>query len=156
MTLNLDIIGAGSPAAAAAAAGSADTLGIGTLTLGAGSTSAGAEMAAFMIAFAPEILLGAVVLVAVAAVYVYLLPEGDPLSLIQSQASSPNKMNQEVKKGQAPDGVTHVDDAHVPGDQPHIHFDDDTSQNQDGTPHHGDPSPTRAQERWLIKHGWTP
>jgi RHS repeat-associated protein len=68
--------------------------------------------------------------------------------------SSPNQMNQEVKRGQAPKDVERVDKPHVPGDQNHVHLTDGSAQNQDGTTHHGTPSLSNAVSDWLKKHGW--
>jgi hypothetical protein len=63
-------------------------------------------------------------------------------------------MQQEVYKGQAPAGVKRVDDAHNPneGGKPHVHYDDGTSSNNDGTIHdagQGQPNPVKAIIEWL-------
>lgn len=50
-----------------------------------------------------------------------------------------------------------VDKPHVEGQQPHVHFKDGTSLNQDGTVHNahrGIPNPTKKIKDWLIKNGW--
>jgi RHS repeat-associated protein len=71
--------------------------------------------------------------------------------------SSPNQMNQEVRKGQAPKDVTAVHTPHTDdggNGQNHVHFSDGTSQNQDGSAHHGTPSLTNSVKDWLKGHGW--
>ena len=72
---------------------------------------------------------------------------------------SANQMNQEVKRGQAPRGVTHVDRGKIPGEQDNVHFSNGSSLNQDGSwkhlPPNGEPSLTNAQRDWLQSWGWT-
>jgi hypothetical protein len=79
------------------------------------------------------------------------------------KASSPGKMQQEVRKGQAPREIVRVDPAHtkpgVPNQEPHVHYEDGTSSNQSGTTHDklgGEPKPSKAARKWLESHGWTP
>lgn len=67
---------------------------------------------------------------------------------------SVNQMNQDVKRGQAPDGVTRVDKGKVKGEQDNVHFSDGSSLNRDGTWKHGGTQLTRDQERWLLQNGW--
>jgi hypothetical protein len=80
----------------------------------------------------------------------------------EQKRSSAGKMNTEVKRGNAPNGVTRVDDNHVDpkfGGKPHVHFNNGTSQNWDGTIHDaagGTPNPTKDQRKWLVGHGWRP
>ena len=45
--------------------------------------------------------------------------------------TSRNQMQKQVEKGQAPKEVDRVDGAHTEGQQPHVHFKDGTSLNQD-------------------------
>jgi RHS repeat-associated protein len=68
---------------------------------------------------------------------------------------SVNQMNQEAKRGQAPDGVIRVDKGKVKGEQDNVHFGDGSSLNRDGTWKHGGTKLTRAQEQWLRQNGWT-
>ncbi|MCL1989645.1 MAG: RHS repeat-associated core domain-containing protein, partial [Defluviitaleaceae bacterium] len=80
----------------------------------------------------------------------------DPFGL-RCRPSNPNRMQQEVQRGQAPRGIDRVDRPHVPGQEPHVHFSNGTSLNQSGTihdAHRGIPNPTRSQIRWLDRHGW--
>jgi RHS repeat-associated protein len=72
---------------------------------------------------------------------------------------SRNQMQQQAARGQAPKGVDRVDNPHVPGQQPHVHYDDGTASNMDGSTHdagNGVPNPSQAIRRWLIDNGWTP
>ena len=67
------------------------------------------------------------------------------------------QMQNEVEKGKAPRGIDRVDKPHVQGQQPHVHFNDGTSLNMDGTIHdkiNGIPHITNKIRIWLIEHGW--
>ena len=71
--------------------------------------------------------------------------------------SSPNQMQKQVERGQAPKGVVRVDNPKVPGQQPHVHFSDETSLNIDGSVHdakNGIPNLTNEIRIWLEKNGW--
>ena len=76
------------------------------------------------------------------------------------EPTSPGKMQNQVKKGQAPKGVKRVDpaDSNIPGSQPHIHFgENEAALNQDGTWHDaGKPHPkiNNKQSDWIIDNGW--
>ena len=68
-------------------------------------------------------------------------------------------MNQEIKRGLAPDGIERVDraDPNIPGSQDHVHFEGQRATlNRDGTWGHGDEPGelTGAQKDWLKGHGW--
>jgi RHS repeat-associated protein len=79
------------------------------------------------------------------------------LAMSAKKVSSPNQMNQEVKRGQAPKDVKRVDGPHTDDGgqgQNHVHLTDGSAQNQDGTAHHGTPSPSNAVKDWLKSHGW--
>ena len=72
---------------------------------------------------------------------------------------SVNQMNKQIDTGQAPPGIKRVDPVNtvVPGSQDHVHFDDGTSLNRDGSihdEHRGKPKPTNQQKKWLRKCGW--
>ena len=74
-----------------------------------------------------------------------------------SEPTSQNQMQKQVEKGQAPKDVDRVDKPHVEGQQPHVHFKDGTSLNQDGTVHDkhlGFPKLTKKTRDWLINNGW--
>jgi len=73
--------------------------------------------------------------------------------------SSPNQMQQEVLRGQAPRGVESVHSANtnVVSSKPHVHFKDGTSLNWDGSIHDalgGTPKLTKKIRTWLTSHGW--
>lgn len=73
--------------------------------------------------------------------------------------TSQNQMQKQVERGQAPKGVDRVDKPHVPGQQPHVHYDDGTASNVDGSTHDmgkGTPNPSQAIRQWLLDNGWTP
>ncbi len=88
-----------------------------------------------------------------------LATEADSRAASRSRPSSPGRMQKEVERGQAPRDVHRVDQAHVPGGEPHVHFCDGSSCNQSGTihdAHRGAPSPSGSARDWLREHGWTP
>lgn len=71
--------------------------------------------------------------------------------------TSPNQMNQQVKRGQAPRGVTRVDNPDSVYSKPHVHFDDGTSITIDGEIHdagHGIPQISGEILQWLHRNGW--
>ena len=77
----------------------------------------------------------------------------------EKKPTSRNQMQQQIDRGQAPQGVDRVDRPHVPGQQPHVHYNDGTSSNMDGSTHDagkGAPNPSQAIRQWLIDNGWTP
>ncbi|MDU8925640.1 RHS repeat-associated core domain-containing protein [Pasteurellaceae bacterium LIM206] len=85
----------------------------------------------------------------------------DPLGLAScpTTPSSASKMNQEVKRGQAPKDVVRVDRGHIPGQESHVHYRDRTSSTVSGKvhdAHKGIPNPSKAVKSWLKSHGWTP
>ncbi|MFT4926239.1 MAG: RHS repeat-associated protein [Phenylobacterium sp.] len=74
-------------------------------------------------------------------------------------ATKASKMNQKVKKGQAAPGIKRFDSAEqsVPSSQDHVHFDDGTSLNVNGTVHDkkaGIPKPNNEQKKFLKKANW--
>ena len=75
---------------------------------------------------------------------------------VNEKSSSPGKMQQEVKRGQAPKDVARVD--RPKNGKPHVHFKDGTSLNNDGTIHDkraGIPKLTRPVRNWLRQHHWS-
>ena len=68
--------------------------------------------------------------------------------------TSPSQLRQQVLRGKAPRGVKRVDNGKVQGEQHHIHFDDGSALNIDGTWKHGGTSLTGAQKKWIKKNGW--
>ena len=72
--------------------------------------------------------------------------------------TSQNQLQKQVEKGQAPKEIDRVDKAHIDGQQPHVHFKDGTSLNQDGTvhdAHNSVPNPSNATKEWLQTNGWS-
>ena len=75
----------------------------------------------------------------------------------KGKVTSPNQMQKQVLKGQAPITVIRVDNPKIPGQLPHIHFSDGTSMNIDGSVHdamNGVHSLTNSEQIWLFKNGW--
>ncbi|HCL04172.1 MAG TPA: hypothetical protein DHW61_17495, partial [Lachnoclostridium phytofermentans] len=61
-------------------------------------------------------------------------------------STSPNQMNKQIEKGQAPRGVKRVDNPDPQYSEPHVHFDDGTSISQSGKihdAHNGTPNLTK-------------
>ena len=76
---------------------------------------------------------------------------------VDKNATSPNQMQKQVERGQAPRDVDRVDNAHNNGGQPHVHFKDGTSLNRDGSIHDkgkGRPNPSSKVWDWLHGNGW--
>ena len=63
-------------------------------------------------------------------------------------------MNDAIKKGKAPSGITRVDQPKVKGEQLHVHLGDKIALNKDGTWKHGETTLTKAQVEWLRRNGW--
>ena len=81
----------------------------------------------------------------------------------KTKMTSPNQMDQEVKKGKAPKQVKRVDKPHAGQGLPHVHIGPASEEkprggiNIDGTPHDGGVDPddmTKDVKKWLGKHGW--
>ena len=75
----------------------------------------------------------------------------------KKKPSSQNQLQKQGERGQAPRDVDRVDKPHQKGQQPHVHFKDKTSLNQDGTvhdAHNGIPSPSNEVKNWLRNNGW--
>ena len=79
-------------------------------------------------------------------------------SLSDKQPSTPGRMNEEIKRGQAPKDIR---SAHRPHNdkngKPHIHFKNGTSMNNDGSVHdkrNGIPQLSNKVKKWLNKHNW--
>jgi len=73
------------------------------------------------------------------------------------KATSPNQMQKQVERGQAPRSVNNVHKPHVTGQKPHIHFKDGTSLNIDGSVHdkmNGTHILTNDEQIWLFENGW--
>ena len=71
--------------------------------------------------------------------------------------TSPNQMQKMVERGQAPRTVIRVDGAKVSGQLPHVHFNDGTALNIDGSVHdavNGIHQLTKQEYIWLFENGW--
>ena len=79
---------------------------------------------------------------------------GKNVALMSGKKPSINQLNQDIKKGKAPDGVTRVDSAKVPNEQPHVHLWDGSALNSDGTWKHGGVDLPKNILKWLKKIGW--
>jgi Pretoxin HINT domain len=81
-------------------------------------------------------------------------------AVLVHNCTSPNQMQRQVLRGQAPNGIERVDTANPGTDdaQPHIHFSDWRSTlNQDGTWGHGDGSDANLTSNmisWILSNGW--
>ena len=69
--------------------------------------------------------------------------------------TSPNQMQQQVSRGQAPDSVDRVDSPRFPNEKPHIEFKDGNALNKDGTWKHGGRDLTNAEKEWITDNGWS-
>jgi hypothetical protein len=67
---------------------------------------------------------------------------------------SANQMNAEIRRGQAPPTVERVDTGKILGEQTHVHLDDGSALNMDGTWKHGGRELSNAEIDWLTSHGW--
>ena len=71
--------------------------------------------------------------------------------------TSPNQMQKQVERGQAPSTVVRVDNPKIPGQLPHIHFSDGTAMNIDGSVHdamRGVHTLTNNERIWIFDNGW--
>ena len=81
----------------------------------------------------------------------------DPWGLKCKKAKSSGFMQRMKERDQAPIGIDRFDKPHTEGQLPHVHFDDGTSLNVDGTihdKHKGIPNPTKKQRDFLEEYGW--
>ena len=74
--------------------------------------------------------------------------------------TSPNQLQQQVKRGKVPKGISRVDssDPNIPNSQPHIHFgENESALNLDGTWHDAGkerPNITNKIKEWILDNGW--
>lgn len=81
---------------------------------------------------------------------------------IHSKApTSPNQMEKQVERGQAPKSVSRVDRGKGPFEKDHVHFKDGYALNKNGTWKHdgegvkqGGRSLTKDEKSWLEENGW--
>lgn len=78
-------------------------------------------------------------------------------SNVSKNPTSANQLQKQVERKQAPKEVDRVDNSHSNNGQPHVHFKDGTSINQDGSihdKHNGTPKLSNKVKEWLNKNGW--
>jgi len=69
-------------------------------------------------------------------------------------APSTNQIEQKIKKGQAPKNIKRADKGKVKGEQDHIHLEDGSALNKDGSWKHGGRDLTNKEKDWLADNGW--
>ena len=77
-----------------------------------------------------------------------------PPSRKPAKNKSPNQLNKSIERGQAPRGIVRVDTPKIKNEKLHVHFDDGSALNIDGTWKHGGRDLTRSQKKWLQDNGW--
>jgi RHS repeat-associated protein len=80
---------------------------------------------------------------------------GEREATTSSKSTSPNQMNQQVQRGQAPNSVDRVDSPRFPHEKPHIEFKDGNALNNDGTWKHGGRELTNGEKEWITNNGWS-
>ena len=65
-----------------------------------------------------------------------------------------NQRQQDVKKGKAPKGLKRFDRKHTEGGQEHIHFEDGSALNKDGSWKEGEYKLNKNQAEYLKDNGW--
>ena len=73
---------------------------------------------------------------------------------VSTQSKSPNQMNKDIQKGNAPRDIERVDVGKVKGEQTHVHFKDGSALNVDGSWKHGGKELTTMERNWLSENGW--
>src|SRR5262249_46468174 len=80
-------------------------------------------------------------------------------SLLVHNCTSPNQIQQQINRGQAPRGIVRADRGDPSLEQPHIHIDNGGGRtgalNIDGTWKHGGLDLTADQRKWLTSIGWS-
>jgi len=72
-----------------------------------------------------------------------------------NQHKTINQLRQDVYKGKAPNGIKDFHSPKIKGEQEHVHFDNGTALNKDGTWKHGEGQLTNEQRSYLRENGWT-
>ena len=71
------------------------------------------------------------------------------------KVTSPNQLQQQVNRKQAPSDVARVDKGNPSlHEKPHVHLKDGRALNQDGTWKHGAGEVSGSVRDWLITNGW--
>jgi hypothetical protein len=71
-----------------------------------------------------------------------------------NEKRSPGNLQQQVEKGKSPRSVERVDKGRGKYEKDHVHFEDGSALNSDGTWKHGSKKLTRHEKEWLYKGGW--
>ncbi len=72
------------------------------------------------------------------------------------ERKKPGNMQKQVEKNQAPKSARRVDQGRRSHEKDHVHFEDGSALNVDGTWKHGNRKLTKAEVEWLLKNGWKP
>jgi hypothetical protein len=84
----------------------------------------------------------------------HLLNDRNDLGMMEKKAS-PNQMQQQVARGQAPKSVDRVDRGDPNQfEKDHVHFIDGSAINDDGTWKHGGRELSNGEKIWLSENGW--
>jgi RHS repeat-associated protein len=81
-------------------------------------------------------------------------PSAGNVATAPDEPESPGRLNQEIRRGQAPRTVGSADSPRFPHEKPHVHFKDGNALNSDGTWKHGGRDLTNAEKSWLQSKGW--
>ncbi|MGN0495356.1 MAG: hypothetical protein ACI4GW_03955, partial [Lachnospiraceae bacterium] len=82
---------------------------------------------------------------------------GPTIEQSNGKKTSPNQLQRQVERGQAPREVKRVDNSDEKYAKPHVHFKDGTAIDIDGNvhdKHHGTPKLSREVLNWLHDNGW--
>jgi RHS repeat-associated protein len=75
-------------------------------------------------------------------------------SAASSSGKSINQLQHDVKKGKAPKGLKRFDRKHTEGGQEHVHFEDGSALNKDGSWKEGEYNLNKSQVKYLKDNGW--
>ena len=72
-----------------------------------------------------------------------------------TKGKSINQLQQDVSRGKAPDGIKRFDKGNPKHkEQDHVHFENGSALNKDGTWKHGKGNLTKEQQNYLKQNGW--
>ena len=156
------IVGSGMAAAGASGVGAGTTI---TIAGGAAaSTVVGAPEGVAIAAGGAAVIAGSEALVAGGAILMANSASnkaqgynrgGSSKSTYSSTPKTINQLQQDVKKGKAPNGITRFDKGDIKhNEQDHVHFKDGSALNKDGTWKHGNGKLTNEQKQYLKQNGW--
>jgi len=70
------------------------------------------------------------------------------------EKTTPGNLQKQVQQGKAPKSVERVDKGRGDYEKDHVHFEDGSALNIDGSWKHGGRKVTRQEAEWLLKNGW--